>query len=71
MLLPADPDGSARRICARRCARGAHASVGVIITDTMGRPWRTGQTDTAIGVAGLAPLRDHRGQADTFGNRWR
>jgi coenzyme F420-0:L-glutamate ligase/coenzyme F420-1:gamma-L-glutamate ligase len=40
----------------------------VIITDTMGRPWRTGQTDAAIGVAGLAPLRDHRGQRDTFGN---
>jgi coenzyme F420-0:L-glutamate ligase/coenzyme F420-1:gamma-L-glutamate ligase len=53
VLLPADPDSSAR--------------VGVIITDTMGRPWRTGQTDTAIGAAGLAPLRDHRGQADTFG----
>jgi coenzyme F420-0:L-glutamate ligase/coenzyme F420-1:gamma-L-glutamate ligase len=52
--------------CARGCGRGA--CVGVIITDTMGRPWRTGQTDTAIGAAGLAPLRDHRGESDTFGN---
>src|SRR6202034_314152 len=39
-----------------------------IVTDTLGRPWRVGQTDTAIGAAGLAPLRDHRGQTDTFGN---
>jgi coenzyme F420-0:L-glutamate ligase / coenzyme F420-1:gamma-L-glutamate ligase len=67
VLLPEDPDGSARQLRkALRERRGA--SVGVIITDTMGRPWRTGQTDTAIGVAGVAPLRDHRGQADTFGN---
>jgi coenzyme F420-0:L-glutamate ligase/coenzyme F420-1:gamma-L-glutamate ligase len=67
VLLPHDPDGSARQLRkALRARRGA--SVGVIITDTMGRPWRTGQTDTAIGVAGLAPLRDHRGLADTFGN---
>jgi coenzyme F420-0:L-glutamate ligase/coenzyme F420-1:gamma-L-glutamate ligase len=39
----------------------------VVITDTFGRPWRNGQADAAIGVAGVAPLRDHRGQADTFG----
>ncbi|HEY7012632.1 MAG TPA: coenzyme F420-0:L-glutamate ligase [Streptosporangiaceae bacterium] len=67
VLLPEDPDGSARRL---RKALGERrgVSVGVIITDTMGRPWRTGQTDAAIGVAGLAPLRDHRGQRDTFGN---
>jgi coenzyme F420-0:L-glutamate ligase/coenzyme F420-1:gamma-L-glutamate ligase len=67
VLLPEDPDGSARQLRkALRDRRGAR--IGVIITDTMGRPWRTGQTDTAIGAAGLAPLRDHRGQADTFGN---
>jgi coenzyme F420-0:L-glutamate ligase / coenzyme F420-1:gamma-L-glutamate ligase len=67
VLLPEDPDGSARRL---RKALGERrgVSVGVIITDTMGRPWRTGQTDAAIGVAGLTPLRDHRGQPDTFGN---
>ena len=67
VLLPVDPDASARRL---RKAIGelSGARVGVIITDTMGRPWRTGQVDTAIGAAGVAPLRDHRGQADTFGN---
>jgi coenzyme F420-0:L-glutamate ligase / coenzyme F420-1:gamma-L-glutamate ligase len=67
VLLPDDPDGSARRLRqALRNRRGL--TVGVIITDTMGRPWRVGQTDTTIGAAGVAPLRDHRGQADTFGN---
>jgi coenzyme F420-0:L-glutamate ligase / coenzyme F420-1:gamma-L-glutamate ligase len=67
VLLPADPDGSARRL---RKAVGERTGtrLGVIITDTMGRPWRAGQTDTAIGAAGVAPLRDHRGQRDTFGN---
>jgi coenzyme F420-0:L-glutamate ligase / coenzyme F420-1:gamma-L-glutamate ligase len=67
VLLPADPDGSARRL---RKAIGERAGVrlAVIITDTMGRPWRAGQTDAAIGAAGIMPLRDHRGQTDTFGN---
>jgi coenzyme F420-0:L-glutamate ligase/coenzyme F420-1:gamma-L-glutamate ligase len=65
-LLPEDPDGSARRL--RQALRErAGIAVGVIITDTMGRPWRVGQTDTAIGVAGFTPLRDHRGETDTFG----
>jgi coenzyme F420-0:L-glutamate ligase/coenzyme F420-1:gamma-L-glutamate ligase len=67
VLLPEDPDESARRLCkaiGKRCG----ARLAVVITDTMGRPWRAGQTDTAIGAAGLVPLRDHRGQADTFGN---
>ena len=65
VLLPEDPDGSARQLRkGLRERRGA--SIGVIITDTMGRPWRTGQTDTAIGAAGVVPLRDHRGQADTL-----
>jgi coenzyme F420-0:L-glutamate ligase/coenzyme F420-1:gamma-L-glutamate ligase len=67
VLLPEDPDGSARRL--RKALSGRRqVTVGVVITDTMGRPWRTGQTDTAIGAAGILPLRDHRGQADTFGN---
>ncbi len=67
VLLPADPDGSARRL---RKAIGDRAGprLAVIITDTMGRPWRAGQTDTAIGAAGLTPLRDHRGARDSFGN---
>jgi len=67
VLLPADPDESARQL---RSAINelTGAQVGVLITDTMGRPWRNGQTDTAIGAAGVLPLRDHRGQLDTFGN---
>jgi coenzyme F420-0:L-glutamate ligase / coenzyme F420-1:gamma-L-glutamate ligase len=65
-LLPEDPDGSARRIRAGLRARLA-VTVGVVITDTLGRPWRTGQADAAIGAAGLLPLRDYRGQADASG----
>jgi coenzyme F420-0:L-glutamate ligase / coenzyme F420-1:gamma-L-glutamate ligase len=67
VLLPTDPDDSARRLRAAIAARRG-VTVGVIISDTLGRAWRTGQTDTAIGAAGLVPLRDHRGETDTFGN---
>ncbi len=67
VLLPVDPDGSAEAL-RKGIGERAGARIGVIITDTMGRPWRAGQTDAAIGVAGVAPLRDHRGQTDTFGN---
>lgn len=67
VLLPEDPDESARQL--RKSLRDrTGASVGVIVTDTMGRPWRSGQTDTAIGAAGVTVLRDHRGEADAFGN---
>ncbi|HEX9065630.1 MAG TPA: coenzyme F420-0:L-glutamate ligase [Streptosporangiaceae bacterium] len=67
VLLPEDPDRSARDL--RRAIAGlAGVTVGVLITDTMGRPWRNGQTDSAIGAAGLHPLRDHRGEPDSFGN---
>lgn len=65
-LLPADPDSSAR-LLRKGLLQRLGVRVGVVITDTMGRPWRIGQTDAAIGVAGLAPARDYRGQADTFG----
>jgi len=67
VLLPEDPDGSARRL-RKSIGDLTGANIGVLITDTMGRPWRTGQTDAAIGAAGVLPLRDHRGQADSFGN---
>jgi coenzyme F420-0:L-glutamate ligase/coenzyme F420-1:gamma-L-glutamate ligase len=67
VLLPEDPDESARRL--RKAVRArSGVSVGVIVTDTFGRPWRAGQTDTAIGAAGVLPIRDHRGQADAWGN---
>jgi dehydro coenzyme F420 reductase / coenzyme F420-0:L-glutamate ligase / coenzyme F420-1:gamma-L-glutamate ligase len=67
VLLPEDPDGSARRL-RKSIGDLTGANIGVLITDTLGRPWRTGQTDAAIGAAGVLPLRDHRGQADSFGN---
>ena len=67
VLLPEDPDESARRL--RKAVRTRlGVSVGIVITDTFGRPWRAGQTDTAIGAAGLLPLRDHRGETDAWGN---
>jgi coenzyme F420-0:L-glutamate ligase / coenzyme F420-1:gamma-L-glutamate ligase len=67
VLLPEDPDESARRLRKALHVRTGRA-VGVVITDTMGRPWRAGQTDNAIGAAGVVPVRDYRGEADTFGN---
>src|SRR5262245_28367388 len=67
VLLPEDPDGSARRL-RKSIVDMTGANIGVLITDTMGRPWRNGQTDKAIGAAGVIPLRDHRGQPDSFGN---
>jgi coenzyme F420-0:L-glutamate ligase/coenzyme F420-1:gamma-L-glutamate ligase len=68
VLLPEDPDSSARRL--RKALRDrSGVTLGVILTDTLGRAWRTGQTDTAIGAAGVLPALDHRGGTDTFGNR--
>lgn len=67
VLLPTDPDGSARRIRAR-LAELRGVNVAVLISDTLGRAWRTGQTDTAIGAAGIAPLADLRGRGDPHGN---
>lgn len=66
-VLPEDPDVSARRL-RRRLREATGADLGVIVTDTFGRPWRLGQTDVAIGVAGLEPLRDERGDLDRDGN---
>jgi coenzyme F420-0:L-glutamate ligase/coenzyme F420-1:gamma-L-glutamate ligase len=65
-LLPEDSDRSARRI--RDGIRGkAGIDVGVIVSDTFGRPWRRGVTDVAIGSAGLVPVLDLRGTTDTYG----
>ncbi|MDQ1739353.1 MAG: dehydro coenzyme reductase / coenzyme F420-0:L-glutamate ligase / coenzyme [Pseudonocardiales bacterium] len=66
-LLPLDPDGSARRL-RDVLAERAGLSVAVVISDSMGRPWRHGITDVAIGVAGLAAVRDDRGARDRHGN---
>ncbi len=67
LLLPEDPDASARAIRAGlRDALGVE--VGVIVTDTFGRPWRSGLTDVAIGAAGVRVLDDLRGGTDAYGN---
>jgi coenzyme F420-0:L-glutamate ligase / coenzyme F420-1:gamma-L-glutamate ligase len=66
LTLPADADASARRLRAD-LARLLDVNVAVIVTDTAGRAWRTGQTDIAIGSAGLDPLLDLRGQPDSSG----
>ncbi|WP_016910647.1 coenzyme F420-0:L-glutamate ligase [Streptomyces xiaopingdaonensis] len=67
LLLPEDPDASARRL--REGLREAlGVDVGVVVTDTFGRPWREGQTDVAVGAAGVQVLEDLRGGADTHGN---
>lgn len=66
LLLPVDPDASARRLRAG-LAHAFGVRLGVVITDTAGRPWRQGVTDIAIGAAGLVVLDDLRGQVDTFG----
>ena len=65
-LLPTDPDRSARRI---RDGLRSHAGVevGVIVSDTFGRPWRRGLTDVAIGCAGVAAVVDLRGTVDSAG----
>ena len=66
LLLPNDPDGSARKIAATLRERTGR-TVGVILSDTLGRPWREGQTDVAIGAAGVHVLDDLRGMTDAAG----
>ncbi|HUR73792.1 MAG TPA: coenzyme F420-0:L-glutamate ligase, partial [Sporichthya sp.] len=66
LLLPLDPDASARTLRAGLRARGV--DVAVVVTDSLGRPWRQGVVDVAIGVAGLPPSDDLRGDKDGYGN---
>lgn len=65
-LLPADPDASADRI-RQEIGRLTGCDVAVIISDTHGRPFREGEINVAIGVAGIKPIRDRRGEKDLFG----
>jgi coenzyme F420-0:L-glutamate ligase / coenzyme F420-1:gamma-L-glutamate ligase len=67
VLLPKDPDGSARSLRSALAER-FNVDVAVIISDTMGRPWRNGLTDVALGAAGIEPILDHRGEIDPYGN---
>ncbi len=66
-LLPLDPDTSAERLRAALRAR-FQVDLAVLITDTFGRPWREGQVEFALGVAGMAPLEDLRGTRDLVGH---
>ena len=65
-LLPLDPDASAREL-RQRLLELTGRRVAVVVSDTLGRPWRVGQVDLAIGSAGLSPVRDARGTQDTYG----
>jgi coenzyme F420-0:L-glutamate ligase/coenzyme F420-1:gamma-L-glutamate ligase len=70
VLLPEDPDASARRLRAGiEAARGVRPAV--VVSDSFGRAWRMGQTDVALGAAGLAHTEDWRGRPDGFGRELR
>ena len=70
LLLPRDPDASAARLRSE-IARRTGCDVAVVISDSFGRPWRSGTVGVAIGCAGLPALLDLRGQPDLFGRRLR
>ncbi len=65
-LLPDDPDKSAR-LLKNEIEQKSGKSIAVLISDTFGRPFRLGQTNIAIGVAGIEPILDYKGRTDTFG----
>ena len=69
LVLPADSDASARGLRSRFAELGV--DVAVIVSDTFGRPWREGQTDIAVGVAGISPLFSYIGQHDPHGHEFR
>ena len=67
LLLPSDPDASAG-LLRERLAAATRLQLGVIISDTAGRPWRLGQTDHAIGISGVRAVEDYVGTRDAYGN---
>ena len=67
LLLPVDPDASARAL-RRGIQERLGVRVGVVVTDTFGRPWRLGQVDLAVGAAGVRVLDDYKGRSDVHGN---
>jgi coenzyme F420-0:L-glutamate ligase/coenzyme F420-1:gamma-L-glutamate ligase len=70
VLLPRDPDGSARAL-RRRLHELTGVAPAIVVSDSFGRAWRHGQSEVAIGCAGLAPLEDWRGQRDSVGRELR
>jgi coenzyme F420-0:L-glutamate ligase/coenzyme F420-1:gamma-L-glutamate ligase len=66
VLLPEDPDASADRLRSS-LEQALRRRVAVIVSDTFGRPWRVGLTNVALGVSGLSPVIDYRGQSDSYG----
>lgn len=70
VLLPLDPDLSASRL-RKTLTKKTRAKVAVLITDTFGRPFRIGQTNVAIGVAGIKPIRSYIGEQDMYGRKLR
>jgi coenzyme F420-0:L-glutamate ligase/coenzyme F420-1:gamma-L-glutamate ligase len=70
VLLPVDPDGSARAL-RRRLRELTGVAPAIVITDSFGRAWRNGQSEVAIGCAGLRPLEDWRGRPDATGRELR
>ncbi len=70
VLLPLDPDASARNLVAR-LRRTLGVEIAVIVSDTFGRPWREGAVNVAIGVAGIHPMLDYRGEEDPQGRELR
>jgi coenzyme F420-0:L-glutamate ligase/coenzyme F420-1:gamma-L-glutamate ligase len=69
VVLPPDPDASARALRRRFAELGV--DVAVVVSDTFGRPWREGQTDVAVGIAGIAPMASYIGQHDPHGHEFR
>jgi coenzyme F420-0:L-glutamate ligase/coenzyme F420-1:gamma-L-glutamate ligase len=69
VVLPDDPDASARALRRRFAELGV--DVSVVVSDTFGRPWREGQTDVAVGIAGIAPMASYIGQLDPHGHEFR
>ena len=67
LLLPEDPDASAALLC-KQLSTAAGGPIGVIVSDTAGRAWRVGQTDHAIGAAGVVVGRSYAGMTDGYGN---
>jgi coenzyme F420-0:L-glutamate ligase/coenzyme F420-1:gamma-L-glutamate ligase len=69
VVLPKDPDASARNIRARFYELGLN--VAVLVSDTFGRPWREGQTDICVGLAGMHPMRSYIGEVDPHGHEFK